>query len=122
MENSEIKHALERDALVDITTVGRKSGEKHRIEIAIHHIDGVTYISGMPGSRDWYANVVANPEFTFHLKQSLRADLRATAIPITDEASRREILPKVVAKWGRQSQIEEFVAGSPLIEVQLKDD
>lgn len=118
--DSDIQGALERDSLIDITTIGRKSGKEHRIEIAFHSIDGGIYISGMPGTRDWYANVVATPEFTFHLKQSMQVDIPAAAVPITDEARRRELIPNIVAKWGRQSQIAEFVKRSPLIEVQLK--
>jgi deazaflavin-dependent oxidoreductase (nitroreductase family) len=118
--DGDIQGALERDSLIDITTIGRKSGKEHRIEIAFHSIDGGIYISGMPGMRDWYANVVANPEFTFHLKQSMHADIPATAAPITDEARRRELIPNIVVKWGRQGQLEDFVQRSPLIEVKLK--
>jgi deazaflavin-dependent oxidoreductase (nitroreductase family) len=118
--DGDIQGALERDSLIDITTIGRKSGKEHRIEIAFHSIDGGIYISGMPGMRDWYANVVANPEFTFHLKQSMHADIPTTAVPITDEARRRELIPNIVVKWGRQGQLEDFVQRSPLIEVKLK--
>lgn len=115
-----IQHALEQDALIDITITGRKTGKQHRIEISFHYFDGSVYISGMPGSRDWYANMVANPEFTFHLKQSVKADIPARALPITDEPTRRNVISKVVAKWGRQSEIEAFVEGSPLVEVHLE--
>jgi len=114
-----IKHALETDGLIDITTLGKKTGKPHRIEIAFHNFDGALYISGRPGRRDWYANIVANPAFTFHLKQSLQADLPAKATPIIDETTRRKILLQVVAKWNRHSEIEAFVADSPLVEVQL---
>jgi hypothetical protein len=61
----------------------------------------VLYLSGMPGPRDWYANLVANPHFTFHLKQSTQADLPARVIPITDETERRRVLARVVQKWNR---------------------
>ena len=30
--------------------------------------------------RDWHANLLATPQFTFHLKESLQADLAARAI------------------------------------------
>lgn len=117
--DKEIERALETDSLVDITTIGRKTGKPHRIEIAFHYLDGGLYISGLPGRRDWYANLVANPDFTFHLKQSLQADIPARAVPITEESSRREVLPKIVAKWGREDDIEAFLESSPLVEVQL---
>lgn len=117
-----IETALKRDSLVDITTLGRKTGEAHKIEIAFHAIDGKVYISGLPGKRDWYANMLSNPAFTFHLKQSMKADLPATAIPILDEAERRRLLSRVTAKWNRQSQLEAFIEDSPLIEVRFAEE
>jgi deazaflavin-dependent oxidoreductase (nitroreductase family) len=119
--NPEIELALKSDKLIDITTIGRKTGKPHKIEIAFHNFDGVIYISGLPGKRDWYANLVVNPKFTFHLKQSTQADLPATAIPITDEAIRKQVLMQVVAKWGRQQEIQAFVQRSPLVKVQFED-
>jgi deazaflavin-dependent oxidoreductase (nitroreductase family) len=117
--DSEIQRALKTDSLIDITTVGRKSGKPHKIEIAFHNLDGILYISGMPGKRDWYANLVAQPQFTVHLKQSTQADLPARAIAITDAAARRRVLSQVVAKWGKQTELEAFVARSPLVQVEL---
>jgi len=118
--NAEIERALKTDGLIDMTTIGKKTGKPHKVEIAFHNFDGVLYISGMPGKRDWYANLSANPQFTFHLKQSTQADIPAKAIPITDEAERRRVLSKVVKKWNRQDQLETFVQSSPLVEVQLE--
>jgi len=118
--DAEIERALKTDGLIDITTVGRKTGKPHKIEIVFHNFDGVLYITGSPGSRDWYANLVANPQFTFHLKQSTQADIPARATPITDEAARRQVLSKVVVKWNRQNELETFVQSSPLVEVQLE--
>lgn len=118
----EIENALQNDTLIDITTVGRKTGKPRRIEIAFHYIDQTIYISGLPGNRDWYANMLANPEFTLHFKQSITADLPARAIPILDEDYRREILSVIVSKWGRQDELESFVKGSPLVVVQLKSE
>ena len=116
-----IEHALTTDGLIDMTTIGRKTGTPHRVEIAFHNFDGVLYITGSPGTRDWYANLVANPHFTFHLKQSAQADLPARAIPITDETERRRVLTRVVQKWNKQDQLEAFVQSSPLVEVQLEN-
>jgi deazaflavin-dependent oxidoreductase (nitroreductase family) len=118
--NAEIERALTTDTLIDMTTTGRKTGTPRRIEIAFHNFDGQLYISGMPGKRDWYANLVANPEFTFHLKRGTQADLPARAIPITDETERRRILSRIVQKWNRQDQLEAFVQESPLVEVRLE--
>jgi len=118
--DSQVERALKTDSLVDITTVGRKTGRLHTIEIAFHNFDGVLYISGLPGRRDWYANLLAQPQCTFHLKQSTHAALPARAVPITAEAVRRQVLTQVVAKWRRQAELEAFVQASPLVQVQLE--
>jgi len=118
--DTQIERALTTDGLIDMTTIGKKTGKPHTVEIAFHNFDGVLYISGLPGKRDWYANLVANPHFTFHLKQSTQASLPAKAIPITDETERRRVLSKVVKKWNGQEQLETFVQSSPLVEVQLE--
>ena len=117
----EIEKALKSDRLIDITTTGRKSGKPHRIEIAFHYFDGKVYISGLPGRRDWYANLLADPAFTFHLKQSEKADLPARAIPVTGEAERRPLLDRITRRWNRHGQLEQFIAESPLIEVQWEN-
>ena len=114
-----IKQALERDRTIDITTTGRKTGQPRRTEIWFHNIEGRLYITGTPGRRDWYANLLAHPEFTFHLKQSVRADLPARATPILDKARRRAIIAAIHQKLGRYQDIEAWVESSPLVAVQL---
>jgi hypothetical protein len=118
-----IEKALNRDNTIDITTIGRNSGRPQRIEIWFKQVNGRTYITGTPGPRDWYANMLANPHFTFHLKQSIRADLPARARPVLAEAERRQILADLVMAWyhGQVSSLEDLVAGSPLVEVLFVD-
>src|SRR5881397_1943765 len=87
--DDEISAAMERDRTIDITTTGRRSGRPRRIETWSWPVDGKVYLSGSPGRRDWYANLVVNPGFVYHLKRSVRADLRARARPITDPTERR---------------------------------
>jgi hypothetical protein len=82
-----IQEALQTDRTIDITTTGRNSGQSRRIEIWFHNVDGAIYITGTPGTRDWYANLVTDPSFFFHLKESTQADLAARATPITVEDS-----------------------------------
>ena len=97
--DSRIRDALDRDRVIDITTTGRTTGAPHRIEIWFFRAGGHIYLTGAPGlKRDWYQNLVANPVFTFHLKQSTRADLEATAHPIVQEESREVILREVLAQ------------------------
>lgn len=115
----DVQAALATDRTIDITTTGRMTGKARRIEMWFHNIDGRIMITGMPGTRDWYANLVANPAFTFHLKESVRADLPATARPITDLAEKRSVLEVLLARLGYSDRIEAWLARSPLVEVSF---
>ena len=114
-----VQQALERDRTIDITTRGRKTGQPRRKEIWFHNVEGHLYITGTPGRRDWYANLLAHPEFTLHLKQSVPADLPARATPILDQARRHTILAAIHQKLGRYQDIEAWIKSSPLVAVQL---
>jgi deazaflavin-dependent oxidoreductase (nitroreductase family) len=113
-----IREALSRGHVIDITTVGRRSGEPRRLEIAFHNVGGRIYISGIPrpSKRSWLSNLEADPRFTFHLKGAVRADLPATARIITDGAERRQVLAEVAKNWNR-TNVDTMVEQSPLIEV-----
>lgn len=119
--NERIREALERDRTIDITTLGRRSGKPRRTEIWFHKVGGHFYISGLPGKRGWYANLVSNPEFTFHLKETAHTDLRARARPLTSRSERHEVLRDLLAGIGRTNELAEWVARSPLVEVQFVD-
>jgi len=111
---------LAHGGLVDITTTGRRTGERRKIEIALHNVDGRLFISGMPSPRrrSWLANLDADPHLTLHLRDGAGSDLPATARVIDDESERRSIMPAIARAWGR-SDIDEMVLHSPLIEVTL---
>ena len=115
-----VRGALARGGTIDMTTIGRKSGKPRRLEIVFHNVDGRIYISGIPSPnrRSWLANLEATPEFTFHLKGAVRADLPARARIINDEAERRRILVAVARTW-RRTDVDRMVLQSPLIEVLL---
>ena len=114
-----VQQALERDRTIDITTIGRNTGQPRSKEIWFHKIEGRIYITGSPGSRDWYANLVANPQFTFHLKQSAQADLPARATSIRDPNRRRDIFSRIQQKIGGHRDLQAWLEGSPLVEVEL---
>ncbi|WP_350277593.1 nitroreductase/quinone reductase family protein [Kribbella sp. HUAS MG21] len=87
------------ERIIDITTLGRRTGRPRRIEIFFNRAAGNTYLcSGAGGAAtDWHANLLANPDFTFHLKNKIRADLPARATPVTDPAERQAVLTEIVA-------------------------
>jgi deazaflavin-dependent oxidoreductase (nitroreductase family) len=113
-----VQGALARGGVIDITTLGRQSGQPRRIEIVFHNIDGKIYVSGIPSPtrRAWLANLEAQPKFTVHLKGAVRADLPARARIVDDEAERRRILASVARNWKRKD-VDTMVRQSPLIEV-----
>ena len=112
-----------RDRTVDITTIGRQSGEPRRIETWFYRVDGTVYLSGSPGRRGWAANLVAEPSFTFHLKNGVQADLPARAVQIVDEDARRRIFVPLLDELGNVSStrrdLEEWVHRSPLFAVEF---
>ena len=118
--DEQVQYALEQGGVIDITTRGRKTGQPRRIEIRFHTIEGQVYITGRPPRRrDWYANLLAHPELTFHLKQSLHADLPARATPILEQARRRAIIAAIHQQRGVYHDVEAWVESSPLVAVEL---
>jgi len=115
-----IRRALSRGHLIDITTTGRRTGRPRRIEVVFHNFGGRIYISGMPGRRGWYANLVANPNMTFHLKGPVKADLPAMARAITDPDERRRVFGDIVKVW-RNQNIDIMASRSPLVEVTIDE-
>jgi len=116
-----VAQALANDLVIDITTTGRQSGSPQRIEIWYHVVDGRYYITGRPGRRSWYANLLADPTLTFHLKETAQADLPATARAVVDASEKRAVLlaaPKL-QEYVTEANVEEWVEGSPLVEVVL---
>ena len=117
-----IREALGRDRVIDITTTGRTSGQPRRIEMWFHNLDGRVYLTGLPGPRDWHANVLANPGLTIHFKERVIADLAGRATPITEPNERRAILSRILAKLDRSGDLEAWEAGSPLVRVDFEED
>ena len=111
---SPIEQALATDRVIDITTTGRKTGEARRIEIWYHRVDGRFYITGTPGARGWYANMVEHPDFTFHLKESAQADLPAHATPVVG-AEKQRVLEAILASLPGTLTLD--AETSPLVEV-----
>ncbi|MCA9888381.1 MAG: hypothetical protein KC546_08405 [Anaerolineae bacterium] len=91
-----IAHALENDLVIDITTTGRK--------------------------RDWYANMLANPHITFHLKESVQATIPARVEPIIEPETKRPIVTQIAEAWNNTDRIEEWLVSGPLVRVHLEID
>ena len=115
---------LRHDMVVDITTRGRKTSLARRIEIWAHYLQGRIFLASRPGRRSWYANLIDNPEFTFHIKEIKTIDIPAIANPIFEKENRHLALE--IIQGGTEFQerknmvIEDWVSGSCIVEVFLK--
>ena len=116
--------ALHQSQVIDLTTRGRRSGQLRRIEIFLHSDDGRLFITGMPRAdrvRDWIYNIEADPHVVVHLKQSVVADLPATALVVTDPDERRPLIEAAAQRWGR-TDVPDMLRHSPLIVLTIDDD
>ena len=113
---------------IDITTTGRRSGAPRRIEIVFYRFENSIYLSGIPAPRPraWLLNLAAEPQFVFHLKHGVVADLPATATVITDPAECRRSFSAFVEQFNARhgpdgpwpkAVLEDWVQGSPLATV-----
>ena len=114
--SDEVRQALEHGHRIDITTTGRHTSRPRRIELVFHNVGGRIVISGRPGvPRGWIANLLADPSMTFHLKETVQADLPAHGRVVTDLAERERLLAPIARLWGIDHAL--MVRSAPLIEV-----
>jgi hypothetical protein len=112
----DVRQALERQQTVEITTVGRRTGRPQRIETWRYLAGGRFWLTGSPGRRDWYANLLAQPGFTLHLKDR---DLPVRGRPVTDPDERAAVFGEIVPGLSWAGSLESWLAGSPLVEIEL---
>ncbi len=104
---------------IDLTTTGRRSGLPRRIEIWWFRVDERFFITGTPGARDWYANVLANPKVVIHVGAQ---DLPATASPVQDPVLRARVFDDPQTHWySSQSQRQRLIDEAPMVEVRFAD-
>ncbi len=73
----------------DVTTIGRRSGNPHEIEIWFGVIGDTMYlISGNGPTADWYRNALANPRVSVRLSGEVRVGV---ARDVTDPEERRRV-------------------------------
>lgn len=102
---------------VDLTTVGRRTGNPSRIEIWWFHVEDRFIITGTPGKRDWLANVMANPAVIIHAPFG---EFSGVATVVEDAGFRRRVFTDPRISWYRsQTELERLVAEAPMIEISL---
>ncbi|WP_083769014.1 nitroreductase family deazaflavin-dependent oxidoreductase [Thermobaculum terrenum] len=94
-----------------LTTVGRRTGRPHRIEIWFAVADGRVYLlSGGRDRSDWVRNIRANPQVTLELGGEVHTGKARVLQPDTaeDQLARRLLVEKYrrggeLDEWGRTS-------------------
>jgi len=80
-----------------LTTIGRRTGRPHRIEIWFAAGDGVVYLLAGDGDRsDWVRNINANPDVTLELAGRTTA---TRARMVTGSREDREARSAVAGKY-----------------------
>ena len=101
--------------VIDITTIGRRSGRPSRIEIWWFRVDGRFVITGTPGPRHWLANLRADPSIVIHAPFG---DFPGRAVVIDDPVFRRTVFTSPDTAWyTTQAELDVLVTTSPMVEV-----
>jgi deazaflavin-dependent oxidoreductase (nitroreductase family) len=108
---------LARSRTVDLVTTGRRSGRPRRVEIWWFQFEERFIVTGTPGPRDWYANVLANPAVVIETRHG---DFPGRATVVTDAQFRRRFFVDRKTLWySTQSDLEALVKTAPMIEIDL---
>lgn len=129
----QIRRAFENDRTIDIVTIGAKSGQPRTTEIWFTNIDGQIIICGTPAAaggsgkrarRDWLANMIANPDFLFCLKESLQVELTARAHVVNDRDERWRLMSAPETQWYRDQvdSVEQLVDDGPIVRIEFTGD
>ena len=102
----------------DLTTVGRRSGLRRRVEIWYVIVDCEMVVTGTPGARNWLANLRACSRAVLHLRNPAR-DVEVTAAEVIDQAKRRRITAEAfhLQPWyaDQPHSLEDWVADAPMV-------
>ena len=108
---------LARTRTVDLVTTGRRSGRPQRVEIWWFQFEGGFVITGTPGRRDWYANILANPRIVI---ESRHGAFPGTAVPVPDQEFRRRFFSNGASSWySSQAELDALVRTAPMVRVDL---
>jgi deazaflavin-dependent oxidoreductase (nitroreductase family) len=100
---------------IDLITTGRRSGAPSRVEIWWFHFEGRFIVTGTPGPRDWYANVLADPTVTLDVAGEI---VEARAHPVDDASFRRRFFEHRAASWySSMAELERLIGESPMVEI-----
>ena len=103
-----------------LTTVGRKSGRRHRIEIWFALHDGRVYLlSGGGDAADWVKNIRANSEVRIRIgSRSVAARARIITGKRDDQLA-RELLDAKYMAWRPGKKLSSWARGATPVAIDL---
>jgi deazaflavin-dependent oxidoreductase (nitroreductase family) len=105
MPDAEFRAALSDAREVEITVIGRRSGDEISLPVWFVDEDDSLYLVPMTGSdSDWYKNLVESPSIRLAVDGK---QITARARPITDATAVADVLEKFRAKYG-DSDVERY--------------
>lgn len=88
------------------------------MEIWWFRFEDLFVITGTPGRRDWYANVVAEPRV---LIETRFGNFPGTAVPVSDREFKRRFFTDGASRWySTQAGLDLLVDTAPMIRVDLE--
>src|SRR5690242_11860117 len=104
-----------------LTTIGRRTGRRHRIEIWFGVDDGRLYLlAGGRERSDWVRNLQANPRITVELGDETRVGTaRVLEAGTPEDRLARELL---VAKYGETEDLDEWGRTSLPVVIEFPAD
>jgi deazaflavin-dependent oxidoreductase (nitroreductase family) len=88
-----VAEVLRSRCIMLLTTIGRRSGQKRTNGVSFMPLgDRYIVFSGWGVRSDWYKNLLVNPEVTIKVGGKT---MRATAVPVSDPARRRELMQQM---------------------------
>jgi len=103
---------------IELVTTGRLTGIRRAVEIWWFSVQERFVVTGTPGARDWYANVLCEPRIAVRVGHR---EHPGVARPITDPEFRRVVFTDPRVSWySTQAELDRLVAEAPMIEIELE--
>ena len=100
---------------IDLTTIGRNSGEHRTVEIWWFHVEDRFIVTGTPGRRDWLANVRADNSV---LITTSYGEFLGNAVEVHDVEFRERVFTHPETSWyTTQAELDRLVGSAPMVEI-----
>jgi deazaflavin-dependent oxidoreductase (nitroreductase family) len=104
-----------------VTTVGRRTGRPHTIEIWFGGAGGTVYLlSGGGDGSDWVRNMRAEPKVTVRIRDRERAGVARFVDDPTEEGSARQLLATKYQGWREGRPLSRWASTALVVAVDLE--